>query len=87
MVPVDVTLEVGLEQRKLSLEMKAQFKVNTSLRIIALFYMGFVLPVNYLFPLSTQYFLEIDMQVLNYFPVISLLFSLGSIEGAHARKQ
>lgn len=37
---------VGLEQKKLSLEVKSQFQESTSLRVIALFYTDFVVSVN-----------------------------------------
>lgn len=62
MVPADVTLGMAsLEQRKLSLEMKPQFKVNTLLRIIALFCIDFCLAVNYFFPPQDSVFpKEID---------------------------
>lgn len=37
---------VGLEQKKLSSEVKSQFQGSTSLRATALFYTDFVLSVN-----------------------------------------
>lgn len=53
MVPADVTLGMArLEERKLSLEMKSQFKVNTLLRIIALFLIDFCLACKLFFPPS-----------------------------------
>lgn len=88
MVPVDVTLGVArLEQRKLSPEMRPQFNVNTLLRIIALFCIGFC-PSRKLFFPPSQYsiFPKIQIQVLSSFSVILLFPSLGSIEGVHARK-
>lgn len=62
MVPADVTLGMArLEQRKLSLEMTLQFKVNTLLRIIALFRIDFCLAYKLIFPPQDSVFpKEID---------------------------